>query len=179
MAWKKKRRIKAYRTILIVLFLAAIIVMYNYFEQAGGQFLDISIIPDLQTKGYSLVSVDAAVSDDRGYVTLTSDCRQIVASVEAYQAESIYQGLQGFATDRPNSHDIITDAFDSLGVKVLMVKITEVKNNAFYGRMIVKSGNNIANLDARPSDATAIAIRVDAPVYVNDDLLEEYGEYIC
>jgi bifunctional DNase/RNase len=139
----------------------------------------IPIITGLSTAGYEKVIVDAALVNGYGIVGLESECYQIIANVESYQAESIIMGLEGIVPSRPNSHDIAVDAFNTLGIEVLMVKVTEVRNETFYGKMILRNGNSIASLDARPSDATAIAVRMDVPIYVKEDVLREYGEYIC
>jgi bifunctional DNase/RNase len=177
----QKRKIKLRekkRTIILAtaVIAVALIVVYFLFSGAVEPF---AIITGLSTIGYKQVSVDAAVIGDQGIVLLTSDCYQITANVEAYQAESIIMGLENISPARPNAHDIAADAFNSLDVQLLMVKITDMRNNTFYGKMILKNGNRIAELDARPSDATAIAIRMGVPIYVNEELLKENGEYIC
>jgi len=118
-------------------------------------------------------------SDGSGLITLTAGCNQIRAHVEPSQAESIYMAINDIVAPRPNAHDIVADAFDSLGIDVLMVKVTDMQNQTFYGKIILRNGNRVASLDARPSDATAIALRMHVPVYVKTQLLEENGENIC
>jgi len=68
-----------------------------------------------------------------------------------------------------------------LDAKVLMVKITELKDNTFFAKLFLVKGNLILSLDSRPSDAIAIAARADykVPIYVNENLLENVGEKIC
>lgn len=159
---------------------AIIIIASATYLAFGGSAVSLASIPELSTAGYSQVLVDAGFdSAGEGIVTLTSGCSQIRAHVEAAQAESIYDGMEGITPARPNAHDIAADAFQSLGVQVLMVKVTRVENQTFYGRIILKNGNTIASLDARPSDATAIAVRMHVPVYVKDELLEQNSENIC
>lgn len=139
----------------------------------------VASLPELSITGYSQVSVSAEVSGDSGVITIASGCREITAYTEPYQAESIAMGQAGYVDVRPNTHDLIKDAFESLGVDVVMLKINEVRNGTFIGRFIIRSGNRIVNLDAKPSDGTAIAARMNAPVYINDSLLEEYGKDVC
>jgi len=159
---------------------AIIIVASATYLAFGGSAGSLASIPELSTNGYSQVLVDAGFdSAGEGVITLTSGCSQIRAHVEAAQAESIYNGMQGMTPARPNAHDIAADAFRSLGIQVLMVKVTRVENQTFYGRIVLKDGNRIASLDARPSDATAIAVRMQVPVYVKDELLEQNSENIC
>jgi len=137
-------------------------------------------LPELSTVGYGQVIIDTGTdSSGNGVVLLTAGCMQIRTHIEAAQAESIYNGMHGITPARPNAHDIAADAFQALGIKVLMVKVTDMRNQTFYGRIVLRDGNRIASLDARPSDATAIAVRMHVPVYVRTQLLEENGENIC
>lgn len=159
-----------------ILVIAIIVIAYLFLAPSPAPTI---IITGLSTLGYKQVSVDAAIISNQGIVTLTSECYQILAYVEAHQAESIIMGIEGIVPARPNSHDIAADAFESLGIELLMAKVTELRNNTFYGKLILKSGNRVASLDARPSDATAIAVRMGVPIYVKHDLLKEYGESIC
>jgi bifunctional DNase/RNase len=170
----------------IVLLSAAALIGYYMVPQllsqdAGQQSSEtpLIILPALFTSGYTKVDIDADYYEDQGVVTLTSGCKQIVADVEAYQAQSIMLGLEGMIGSRPNSHDLVVDTFRAYGIDVLMVKIDEVRNDTYYGRMMLRKGNDIETLSVRPSDATAIAVRVDAPVYMNSTILYEYGEDIC
>jgi len=178
---KFRKSLKKNKLLLLgvsAVFVVAIIAITVYLFLASSK-TPFPIITGLSTLGYKKVSVDAAVINNQGIVTLTSGCYQILAYVETHQAESIIMGIEGIVPARPNAHDIAVDAFESLGIELLIVKVTELRNNTFYGKLILKSGNRVASLDARPSDATAIAIRMDVPIYVKDGLLKEYGEYIC
>ena len=138
-----------------------------------------SILKELSTEGYTKVSVDAQVVGNNGIVRLRGGCYQLIAYTEPTQAYSIMKGLEGKIDFRPNTHDLIKSIFDELGIKVLLVKIVDLRNNTFIGEMIIQQGNKIINLDSRPSDATAIAVRYGIPIYIKTKLLKENGEYIC
>jgi bifunctional DNase/RNase len=60
-----------------------------------------------------------------------------------------------------------------------MVKIVEIRNNTFIGRLILQQGNKVVSLDSRPSDGIAIAVRTGSPVYIKESLMKEQGKYIC
>jgi len=165
--------------IAVAVFLAVYYIYPMMNPAMSGSNNPFIVIPELFTSGYKQVSVSGGVIGTEGVIMLTAGCQQIVAYTEPYQAESILRGLEHIAEERPNAHDITADAFNSLGIEVLMVKVNELRNNTFYGKIIVKNGNTIASLDAKPSDATAIAVRMNAPVYVKDELLQTYGEKIC
>ena len=179
----KRKTLAKNKLFLIGVVIFAVILVGGYFLLVATQNQIVidpaTIITGLSTIGYKQVAVDAAVVENYGIVSLSTECYQIIAYVEDHQAESIIMGLEGIVPPRPGSHDIIADAFENLGIELLMVKVTELRNDTFYGKIIFKNGNNIASLDARPSDATAIAIRMNAPIYVKEDLLKTYGEYIC
>ncbi len=180
---RKRKTLEKNKLFLIGVLILAIILASGYFLLVISQDQIVidpaTIITGLSTIGYKQVAVNAAVVENYGIVSLSSECYQVIAYVEKHQAESIIMGLEGTVPPRPGSHDIIADAFENLGIELLMVKVTELRNNTFYGKIILKNGNRIANLDARPSDATAIAVRMNVPIYVKEDLLKTYGDYIC
>jgi len=136
-------------------------------------------IPELSTNNYSLVNVSTNIVGDVGAVTLTGNCRAVAASVEPLQSKSIQNALDGKYDKRPNGHDIAAEAFQTLGIDVLMVKVTEQKEDAYFSKIIIRQGDTILNLDARPSDAIAIALRVKAPIYMNNELLQKNGVKVC
>lgn len=180
---RKRKTLEKNKLFLIGVLILAIILISGYFLLVISQDqIVINVVPiitGLSTIGYKQVAVNAAIANNHGIVSLTSECYQVIAYVEKHQAESIIMGLEGIVPRRPGSHDIIADAFESLGIELLMVKVTELRNNTFYGKIILKNGNRVASLDARPSDATAIAVRMNVPIYVKEDLLKTYGDYIC
>jgi bifunctional DNase/RNase len=162
---------------IVILVIVAYFFLYDRIAPSGDRSGNIYMfLPELMTNDYRLVEIDVAYNQNQGVVTLTSGCRRIVAYVEPHQAESIYRGINRIYVPRPNGHDIAVDTIENFGIEVIMVKVTELKDNAFYGRLIMKEGNRIVSLDARPSDATAIAVRVGAPVYVKNELMESQGE---
>jgi bifunctional DNase/RNase len=164
--------------LLFIVFGISILVS-TYLPEVESDLLYILALPELLTTDYTQVGVEADVVNGVGVVALTGNCRQIIAYTEVEQAQSISNGLIGYVGERPNTHDMAKDAFESFGIEVNMLKITEVRNNTFIGRLVLQKGKNVASLDVRPSDGTAIAIRMDAPIYVKDSLLEEYGVNIC
>jgi len=172
---KKAEKFKNLWIFLLFAFLIGILVIFP-FKAEKAQLI---FFPEAWTIGYEKVKVDAEIVDNNGIVTLTSGCYQILAYTEASQAESIKNGLEGKISFRPNAHDLIKATFDNLGIEVVMVKITELKNNTFFGKIILRQGNKILSLDSRPSDGTAIAVRTNSPIYVNSELLKEFGKKIC
>ena len=73
---------------------------------------------------------------------------------------------------RPMTHDLFLDALTNLDACVDHVLISDVKDQTFYAKLVLRQGGRLIELDARPTDALALAIREDAPFMINDDVLE-------
>ncbi len=97
------------------------------------------------------------------------------------EATSIASALQKVNFDRPMTHDLFKNFIDLLNMKVQKVEVCDLKDNTFYGRIFFSSSEKKFNMDARPSDAIAMAIRFDAPIFVDDKIIEKFklegGEY--
>jgi len=181
----KKRKVKhdpilKYRILTIILSLM-ILGLVAYITMPSEISTTIANIyrPEMNTVGYVEVDIDVENRGDYGFVLISNNCMQIRAVVESAQALSIYNGLNDIVGSRPNTHDLTKDTFETLDIDVVMVKITEVREDAYYSKIILRQGNTILNLDARPSDAVAIALRVNAPIYINETLLNDFGEKVC
>ena len=183
----KSRNSSDERAIYLALFISifvsflsiAVFIRMNALSNAVENF-DINTIPDLSTTGYSKVDkIDVFVLQDVGVIRLYSGCYEITAYTEKQQAESIHEAITGKQSFRPNIHDLFADTIKGFGMKVLMVKIVDLKNNTYMGRIIIKNDGKIMSLDCKPSDGTAIALRVGAPIYIKDSLLTSQGKYIC
>jgi bifunctional DNase/RNase len=124
------------------------------------------------------ISVDAILID-KAQVSLKTGCYLIEATTDACVASAINKAIEGKVDFRPTVYDVINDIFRNLGIKVLAVKITEMRDNTFIGQLIVQQKDKVLVLDIRPSDATAIALRTKAPIYINETLAKEVGKYIC
>jgi len=98
--------------------------------------------------------------------------------IGAPEATSIAYALQKLETPRPMSHDLLGHVISALGAKVFSVEITELRDNTFYANLrLVREGTEV-EVSARPSDAVALALRVGAPILVNDDLMAAEGRVI-
>lgn len=172
---------KFYKILSAVLLIATIsLAAYLFWPREVGQILQEIALPELSTSGFSKVDkIETETVGDVGSVSLISDCYDLTATVEPEQAASIQRGVDKTYDPRPNAHDIAANVFETLKIDVLMVKITELRESSFYSKLILRQGNTILNLDARPSDAIAIALRSNSSIYINQTLLVEMGEKIC
>ena len=91
------------------------------------------------------------------------------------EAAAILMKLQNSSSPRPLTHDLFTDVLGQLDAKVTRVAVTELRENTFYAQITVQQNGSELEIDSRPSDAIALAIRVDAPIFVADDVIEESG----
>ncbi|WP_417563312.1 bifunctional nuclease family protein [Microbacterium sp.] len=91
------------------------------------------------------------------------------------EATSIMVAIEGTDTPRPLTHDLVRTMLDTLGVHVDRVEVTRIENSTFYAEITLNAGSGIQRIDARPSDAIAIASRTGAPMFVADAVLAEAG----
>jgi hypothetical protein len=89
------------------------------------------------------------------------------------EAAAILMKLQGATTPRPMTHDLVTDMLDQLDAQVVRITVTELRENTFFAEITVQQNGSEIQIDSRPSDAIALAIRADAPIFAADDVIEE------
>jgi len=89
------------------------------------------------------------------------------------EAAAILMKLQKAATPRPMTHDLVTDILGELGAKVTQVAVTELRENTFYAQLTIQLDGSEVEIDSRPSDAIALAVRADAPIFVADEVIDE------
>jgi len=88
------------------------------------------------------------------------------------EASAIAMELAGMKFSRPLTHDLFATVVGGLGGTLQRVQITRVVENTYYAELIIQRDDEIFSVDARPSDSIAIALRMDAPIYTGDSLLE-------
>ena len=89
------------------------------------------------------------------------------------EAAAILMKLQSASTPRPMTHDLVTDMLDQLGAQVVRITVTELRENTFFAQITVQQDGSEVDIDSRPSDAIALAIRADAPIFAADEVIEE------
>ena len=91
------------------------------------------------------------------------------------EATSILIAVEGQQAPRPLSHDLITTLFAAVGAKVERVDVTRIEEGTFYAELTLSTPSGPQVLDSRPSDAIALALRADAPIWVADEVIDEAG----
>lgn len=87
-----------------------------------------------------------------------------------FEAWAISMELSGLASKRPLTHDLIASLVKAVGGKVKKVEVTDLVEQTFYAKIYLEVDSKIMNIDARPSDSLAVALKTKAPIYVNDAL---------
>lgn len=90
-----------------------------------------------------------------------------------FEADAITIQLQNVEVARPLTHDLLKSTIEQLGAEIIQVAITELRNDTFYAEITLKLDNRRLEIDARPSDAIALAVRADVPVYVAETVMEQ------
>lgn len=88
------------------------------------------------------------------------------------EASSIAIALTHMHIQRPLTHDLIKSVITGLDATIVKVVVNDIRDSTYYARIYLKHANSIIEIDARPSDSIAIALRSDAPIYISDSVLE-------
>ena len=101
-----------------------------------------------------------------------SGSRRLPIIIGAFEAQAIALEIEGIKPPRPLTHDLLKIVIDNLGASILEVIIDELKENTFYAKIIIEVSALTNEIDSRPSDAIALAVRVQAPIYVAESVME-------
>ncbi len=89
------------------------------------------------------------------------------------EADAIAVKLQGVSPPRPLTHDLLNDVINVLGASVDSITVNDLKNDTFYAKVILKVDGGQLEVDSRPSDALALAVRTDVPIYADESVLDK------
>ncbi len=89
------------------------------------------------------------------------------------EAAAILMKLQSQAPPRPMTHDLLSDMLEQLGAQIIRITVTELRENTFYAQITLQQDGGEIEVDSRPSDAIALAIRAEAPIFAADRVIEE------
>ena len=105
-----------------------------------------------------------------------SDCPRLLPfAIGQFEAAAIQMQLEDEAPPRPISYDLLNSVLDELSVTVRQVVIHTVRKHTFYAKIVIEKNRKIKDIDSRPSDAVALALRTGSPIHVSRDLLEQAG----
>ena len=101
--------------------------------------------------------------------------RRLMVVVGAPEAQSIAFVLQNLTPPRPLTHDLLKDVFLTFGILLEKVMIDKYEDGIFYSKLILKQHGGLYEIDSRTSDAIALALRLDAPIFTEESIMQEMG----
>jgi len=101
--------------------------------------------------------------------------RKLPIIIGGFEAQAIALKLENIKPPRPFTHDLFKNISDAFSLHVQEIIIDELHNETFYAKVVCELGGVVHEIDARPSDAIAIAVRFNAPVFVTEEIMDEAG----
>jgi len=99
--------------------------------------------------------------------------RYLPILIGPFEATAIALALEGTPVPRPLSHDLMKSIIDKLKARVLRIVIHDIQDNTFYAKVVIEADNQTVEIDARPSDSIALALRTNAPIFVSERIILE------
>lgn len=92
-----------------------------------------------------------------------------------YEAEAITIALQGTEVSRPLTHDLLLSVFRTLNARILRVEVNSLRDQVYFGNIVAELNGEVIDVDSRPSDALALAVRAHVPILVDREVMEDAG----
>ena len=90
-----------------------------------------------------------------------------------FEVEAIRFKLMDVEVQRPMTHDLLGSVIGDLGATVESIVVSDLQNDTFYAKIVMNYNGNVVEVDSRPSDAIALAVRANAPIFASDDVIEK------
>ncbi len=101
--------------------------------------------------------------------------RKLPIIIGGNEAQAIALKLENIKAPRPFTHDLVRSIIDTFSISVSEVMIDELKNETFYAKVVCEMNGETHEIDARPSDAIAVAVRCESPIFVSEEVMNEAG----
>ncbi len=127
-----------------------------------------------------IVGLSSSPSTGGAYALLlkeTYGVRRLPIIIGAFEAQAITLEIEGIKPPRPLTHDLLKSIVDDVGAQVTEVFINELKDNTFFAKIIIETSSIENEIDSRPSDAIALAVRTSAPIYVSEEVMK-YASFV-
>jgi bifunctional DNase/RNase len=132
----------------------------------------------LQKVQCEILGLSSSPSTGGAYAILLKEidgARRLPIIIGTFEAQAIALEIEGIKPPRPLTHDLLKQIIDSLGGSVSEVIISELRENTFYAKIVLEVSGLSNEIDARPSDAIALSVRTQSPIYVAESVLETAG----
>lgn len=94
------------------------------------------------------------------------------------EADAIAVKLQGVNVPRPLTHDLLRSVIDALGASVNSIIVSDLKNDTFFAKIMLNVDGSVVEIDSRPSDALALAVRSEVPIFADESVMDKAGIYL-
>jgi len=108
-------------------------------------------------------------------LTEVNGVRRLPIIIGSFEAQAIALELENIKPPRPMSHDLLKNVVQGFDAIVNHILINDLSEGTFYSKIVIERGDELFEIDARPSDAIALAVRFESKIYVNDRILKEAG----
>ncbi|MFY8001887.1 MAG: bifunctional nuclease domain-containing protein [Candidatus Kapaibacteriota bacterium] len=123
-----------------------------------------------------ILGISTSPSSNGAYALILQESdgqRRLPIVIGAFEAQAIALEMEGIRPPRPMTHDLMKISLETLGASLVEVIINDLNDGTFYAQLILDS--TAVEIDARPSDAIALAVRFQAPIYVSEEVINEAG----
>jgi bifunctional DNase/RNase len=157
----------------------------DYLLRTGGRLSSYGVeLDSLQGEYQEAIMIEVRVDSIR--VSLTSDQRVVTLKevhserylpiwIGMYEADAIARRLQNRPFSRPLTHDLLNNVIAEMGGEVSRIVVTDMRDNVYYASIIVDVDGQVLEIDSRPSDAIALAVRAGAAIFVDEQVMAQAG----
>jgi bifunctional DNase/RNase len=126
-----------------------------------------------------LVKIVIRDTNDQQYIFLKERDgeRTFPIVIGHFEASAIDRRVRGLETPRPMTHDLLAATIGALGAEIVKVVVNRLEDNTFFARLIIARETESLPIDCRPSDAIALAVQTDAPIYVAEDVIQAASSF--
>lgn len=128
---------------------------------------------DLVEVTFEHIVVTEAGDERQHFVLLTDGRRHLMIVIGPFEAMAINYGAEGVRTSRPMTHDLIVKGITEMGGKVEKIVIDDLWSGTYFAKIHISRNGEETIIDSRPSDAIAVAVRCDAPIYAIDGIMQD------
>lgn len=128
-----------------------------------------------------LVKVEQLFLSNMGFVVIlkgSDDKRAVPIFIGAAEAQSIAIQLQGVKVPRPLTHDLLKNVLDYMECRIKRIEVCDIRDGTYFGKLILEQDEHDMEIDCRPSDAIALALRSSCPIYVHEKVMESAGRVL-
>ncbi len=136
-----------------------------------------SNLVELEVKSVALVHGEGGV----GMMVILKErygSRHLPIVVGPFEGKAISMALSGETFSRPLTHDLLYNVIETLGARIEKVVINDLVDGTFYARLILNREGEVYSIDARPSDAMALALKAKAPIFASSTVMDSASEYL-